>query len=297
LNTWLPALINGVAIGGLYALFALSVVILHRGAMIVNFAHGNVAMVLAFISYEVMNVLGVGPWPALLICLPISALLVITIHLGVITPRRDAIGASDDSLNTLFRTLALMLLLYAIAQRIWGPGEPYVFKSLFTGAGFKIGGYRVSALQIGALGMAIALSLGLGLLVQRTNWGLLMRATSSGRPTASLLGVRVMTVELISWVIAGMLLLVVGMMFASFYSLSVNLMTAVLLQGFTAAILGGLNSFRGALVGGLFVGIMNSELAVYAGPEWQAIGALVVMMAVLLVRPAGIFGSALVERV
>jgi branched-chain amino acid transport system permease protein len=291
MSLWSLALINGVAIGGLYGLFALSVVVLHRTTGIVNFAQGNVSMFLAFLVYEVMTRAGLNPWVALLLLLPVGALFGGAIHIGIVMPFR-----SDDHLNVLFRTLALMLLLFAVAQRIWGAHEPYYLKSLFGLGGVDIGSYRVSALQIGALCTAIVLAGLFGVFLFRTRLGLMMRASSSDRAAARVLGVNVGLADLTAWAVTGMFCLVLGMLFATFYSLNVELMGGVLIKGFTAAILGGLNSLRGALVAGLLIGIIDSELGVYASPEWQSIAAFLIMGSVLLIRPEGIFQRVIAER-
>lgn len=291
MSLWELAGIDGIAIGGLYGLFALSIVVLHRATGLVNFAQGNVAMFLAFIAYEFSGRLGWGPWLALLVALPIGAAFGSSIHLFVITPKRG-----EDNLNALFRTLALTLLLFAVAQRIWGAHEPYYFKSLFGNGGVQIGMYRVSHLQIGALAMAIGLALIFGQFLLRTPLGLMMRASSADRRTAQILGVNVAVSDATAWAITGMFCVVIGMLFSTFYSLNVELMGSVLLKGFTASVLGGLNSLRGALVAGLFIGILDSELSVYTAPEWQTIAAFAIMGGVLLLRPEGLFQRVIADR-
>jgi branched-chain amino acid transport system permease protein len=288
----LPAIINGLAVGGLYSLFALSIVVIYNTGGSINFAQGNMAMFVAFLIYEGMQHLHYSVEAALPLGLVVGAGFGFLIHRVVILPRR-----SSDHLNQLFRTLGLGLLLYALAEFFWGQGEPYSFPSALGNGGFQLGTYRVSWLQAGMLGIALVLALCFALFLRGTTWGLMLRMIASDRDVASMIGLRASRVESISWCIVGAFAAVTGILFAAFFSLSGDMMDNFLIFGFTAALLGGLTSLRGAIVGGLLIGVVDSVMSVYAKPEWDSLTLLAIMLVVMFYRPSGLFGQAVVSRV
>jgi branched-chain amino acid transport system permease protein len=190
-----------------------------------------------------------------------------------------------------------MMLLFAVAKRLWGAYEPYRFPSLFGDGGFTIAGYRVLWLRVGILGIALGLAGVFALFLRLPRIGLMFRVVASDRAAARLIGIPVHRVEAVAWALSAAFALAVGMLFAPLFSLSSDMMSGFLLTGFTAALLGGLTSFRGALVAGILVGIMDSELSLYASTEWRAVATFAVMLGVLLLRPAGLFGRQAVIRV
>lgn len=295
----LRGMISGLALGALYAIFALSIVLLYRTANLINFAQGNMAAFLAFIANSVIaSTLALSLGLSALMTVAIGALLGIAVQFLVIYPKRGTERDDlDVHLNLLFRTMGLMLFLFALMKLIWGRFEPYRFPSIFGEGSVDIAGFRVSYLEIGAVLTATVLASAFGALIKYTRAGLMIRAVASDRGVARLLGVRVVAVETLSWAIAGALAAVVGMMFAAQYSLYSEVMEPFLFKAFTAALLGGLSSFGGAIVGGLLIGVIDAELALFATTELRTIASLAIMIGVLLIRPNGLFGRERPERV
>jgi branched-chain amino acid transport system permease protein len=288
----LPAIINGLAIGGLYSLFALSIVVIFNTGGSINFAQGNMAMFVAYLIYESMQHLHYSVELALPLGLVVGAGFGFMVYRLIILPRR-----SPDHLNQLFRTLGLGLLLYALAEFFWGQGEPYSFPSALGNGGFQLGSYRVSWLQAGMLGIALVLALCFAAFLRGSRWGLMLRMVASDRDVASMIGVRASRIESISWCIVGAFAAVTGILFAAFFSLSGDMMDNFLIFGFTAALVGGLTSLRGAIAGGLLIGVVDSVMSVYSKPEWDSLTLLGIMLVVMYFRPSGLFGQTVVNRV
>lgn len=290
MGIWFPALINGIFAGALYGLFAMGFVVLYRMAGIVHLGQGNMAMFLTFIGYALMVAFGLPVWVVLIAAMAIGVILGLVVHVIFMAPLRRR-----GLLNPLIRTLALLLLFFAIAELVWGPGEPYRFPPLIDG-GFFVAGYRVVWIQVLGLIISIAVAFAFRAFLTQTDWGLRIRAVASDRETASLIGIRALVVEGVGWGVIGLFCGVVGVLFAPLTELSAIMMEGFLIKAFLAAIIGGLTSFMGPLVGGLLIGVITSELTVYFVPEWANISMLLFMVVVLLVRPAGIFGHEEIRR-
>lgn len=291
MNIALQAFVNGIAVGALYGLCALAIVVLYRTTSLVNFAQGNMAMFMSFLALAAMRYVDLPLWLIFIIALPAGAVFGGLVYALVMRPR-----PSSDHYNELFRTLGVSLLLFAIAKNTWGSMEPYPFPSLVTGR-FEVFGFFVQWLQVLNFLIAIGLAVGFALFLQTPRLGLMMRAVALDKEVATLLGVRVRVVELSAWMLVGALAAAFGMLLSPLYSLSSEMMEPFLLKGFAAALLGGLTSFRGALIAGLAVGVIDAEVAVFAGDEWRDIASFIVILGVLLIRPAGIFGQIKVQRV
>jgi branched-chain amino acid transport system permease protein len=287
----LQALVNGVVLGALYGLFALSIVVLYRTTSVVNFAQGNMSMFLAFVALFALIPTGMPIVVTFVLAILVGVLAGALIYGVVMRPR-----PSNDHYNELFRTMGLSLLLFAVAKATWGPSEPYTFPSLVEG-GFEVFGFRVQFVQALTLVIALVLAGIFALFLRTPRIGLMMRAVSLDKEVSTLLGIRVRMVELAAWMIAGGLGAAIGILFAPQYSLSSEMMEPFLLKGFAAALLGGLTSFRGAIVAGLAIGVIDALVAVFLGQEWRDMASFVVILGVLLLRPAGLFGTARIVRV
>jgi branched-chain amino acid transport system permease protein len=290
-NLLLPALVNGVALGALYGLFALTIVLLYRTTSVVNFAQGNMAMFIAFVALFFLLPTGLPPIVVFVLALVVGAVFGAIIYAVVMRPR-----PSRDHYNELFRTMGLSLLLFALAKAFWGPREPYSFPALVDGS-FALLGFQVQWMQVVALLIALLLAGGFALFLRTPKVGLMMRAVAYDKDVSTLLGIRVRVVELVAWILVGAMGAALGLLFAPLYSVSSEMMEPFLLKAFAAALLGGLTSFRGAVVAGLLMGVVDSLVAVYLGNEWRDIVSFVVILGVLLIRPAGLFGRAEIVRV
>lgn len=293
MSVLLPAIVNGVVIGALFGLLGLSIVLVFRTTGVGNFAAGNMSMFASFIVFMVVvRRLGVGTRAGFLLGIVLGAVFGLLIYWVVIAPR-----SGWGHLNVTFRTLGLFALLFAVASRLWGDAEPYTVEGLFPRGTVNVLGLFVGYNQLGAAGVTAVMAAGLLGFFSLTDTGLIMRAVASDRDVAILIGIDVRRVELIAWTLAGALGAVGGMLIAPITLLGTDMMDLFLIEAFTAVILGGIYSFAGAIVGGLIVGVLYSVSGVYFNPEVQYVLSLFILVLMLLLRPAGIFGTARPVRV
>jgi branched-chain amino acid transport system permease protein len=276
--------LNGLANGAIYAAVALSLVLIWRATRILNFAQAGMLMFTTFIAWALIEA-GASYWIGFL------AGLVSGLILGAVVERvvvRWVEGAPP--LNAIIVTLGLLVLLESVAGMIWG-GNPKSFPPAFSIAGYHVGGRAVlfSPTDLFTVLVVAGLMLAVALLFRRTNLGLRMRAAAFAPEVARLLGVRVGHMFTVGWALASMAGSLAGLLVAPDVFVAPNNFDAVLVFGFAAAVLGGLESPPGALVGGLVMGLALSYVSGYAGASTTTLGALVILIAVLMVRPEGLF--------
>jgi branched-chain amino acid transport system permease protein len=282
----------GTANGMVYAAVALALVLIWRGTRIVNFAQGGLAMITTFIAYSVVQH-GGSYWLALGVAVLAGLLIGAVAERVLIRPVEN-----KPPLNAVIVTLGLLVLLQALAGMIYG-GTPRSFSPAFGIRGFAVGDRRLlfSPADLFTVLAVVVVMLALALLFRRTALGLRMRATAFAPEVARLLGVRVTRTLTLGWALAAAVGALAGVLVAPSTFVGPNQFDAVLVFGFTAAVLGGLDSPLGAVVGGLLLGLTLSYVSGYAGSDVVTLGALVVLIAVLMVRPAGLFGTTGARRV
>jgi branched-chain amino acid transport system permease protein len=282
----------GTANGMVYAAVALALVLIWRGTRIVNFAQGGMAMITTFVAYSIVQ-RGGSYWLALGVAVVAGLLLGALAERLLIRPVEN-----KPPLNAVIVTLGLLVFLQAVAGMIFG-GTPRSFSPAFDIRGFPVGDRRLlfSPADLFTVVAVVLVMAALALLFRRTALGLRMRATAFAPEVARLLGVRVARTLTVGWALAAAVGALAGVLVAPSTFVGPNQFDAVLVFGFTAAVLGGLDSPVGAVVGGLLLGLALSYLSGYAGSDVVTLGALVVLIAVLMVRPAGLFGSTGARRV
>jgi branched-chain amino acid transport system permease protein len=292
MDRFIDLTLNGLSNGAIYAAVALSLVLIWRSTRILNFAQAGMLMVTTFIAWALIDH-GAGYW------LAFFAALLAGLALGAVIERvliRRVEGAPP--LNAIVVTLGLLVLLEALAGMIWG-GNPKSFPPAFSIAGYKIGGRAVlfSPFDLFTVLVVGALMLALVLLFRRSALGLQMRAAAFAPEVARLLGVRVGRMFTLGWALASMAGSLAGVLVAPSVFVSPSSFDTVLVFGFTAAVLGGLESPPGAVVGGVVLGVALSYVSGYLGASVVTLGALVILVAVLMVRPSGLFAHAAERRV
>jgi branched-chain amino acid transport system permease protein len=291
-DRFLDLTLNGIANGAIYAAVALSLVLIWRSTRILNFAQAGMLMLTTFIAWALID--AGAPYVVGFVAALASGLL-----LGAVVERtiiRPVEGAPP--LNAVIVTLGLLVLLEAVAGMIWG-GQPKSFPPAFSIKGYEIGGRGVlfSPFDLFTVLVVAALMLALVGLFRFTDLGLRMRAAALEPEVARLLGVRVGRMFTAGWALASMAGSLAGLLVAPAVFVAPPNFDAVLVFGFTAAVLGGLESPPGALVGGLLLGLALSYISGYLGSEVVTLGALVILIAVLMVRPTGLFTRESVRRV
>jgi branched-chain amino acid transport system permease protein len=284
--------LNGISTGSVYAASALALVLIWRATRIVNFAQGGMFMFTTFIALAVINS-GASYWLALAVAL-VSGLV-----LGALVERllvRRVEGGPP--LNAVIVTLGLLLLLQAAAGMIWG-NTPRSYPPAFSIRGYEVGGTRLlfapndTFIVLVVLGVALALRV----LFQGTRIGLQMRAAAFRPEIARLLGVRVGRMFTIGWALASLVGSLAGVLIAPYVFVGPNQFDPLLVFGFTAAVIGGLDHPAGAVVGGILLGVVLSYVSGYEGSSLVTLAALVVLIVVLMIRPGGLFSSTRERRV
>jgi branched-chain amino acid transport system permease protein len=285
--------VAGLASGGIYASLALALVLIYRTTRVVNFAQGEMAMFTTFIAWALMD-RGLGFWPAFALTLALAFVGGVAIERVVIRPVEGA-----PVLTVVIVTIGLALLLNGLAAAIWG-SEVKSFRSAFSTRAIDVGGVAVSVQDLGVIAVSLVLVVVLWLFFRFTKLGLALRAAAVNPDESRLVGVRVGWMLALGWGLAALLGAVAGMLVAPTVFLEPNMMRAILLYAFAAAVLGGMDSPVGAVVGGLAFGVIQNLVETYVeeiGATLRLPVALALLLLVLLVRPQGLFGRAAVSRV
>ena len=283
----------GIREGAIYAGLALAIVIIYRSTRVINFAQGEMATFTTFIAWSLMNH-GLSFWTAFPIVLALAFTGGVAIERIVIRPVEDA-----PVLTIVIVTLGLALLLNGLTSVIWG-GANRQFHGPFSTRTIDVAGVPVSVQDIGIVLVSIGLVALLALFFRFTKVGLALRAAAVNPDSSRLVGIRVGWTFALGWGIAAVLGAVAGMMIAPVVFLDPNMMQTILLYAFAAAVLGGLDSPIGAVVGGLLLGVTITLLGRYVGFLGSTLklpAALMLIFIVLLVRPSGLFGRVAVRRV
>jgi branched-chain amino acid transport system permease protein len=284
--------LNGISVGFIYSAFALCLVLIFRATRIINFGQGAQAMITTFIALEVLR--GTDSyWLALLAALVSGFVLGGLVERLIVRPVE-----TGPEINAVIVTLGLFVGFVALAAILFGNSFEG-FAAPFSVEGIRIGGATVNLTPnniYNVIAVLIAMALLLGLF-RYTSLGLQMRASAFGQEVARLLGVRVGHMLTLGWALAGMFGSLAGILIAGGGFISPAFMDGVVVFGFVAAVLGGLDSFIGAVVGGLVLGLTTNYVQGYVGQELQTLAALAILMTVLLVKPGGLFSSSVARRV
>jgi len=286
----LQYLLNGIATGALYSVIALGIVLVYRTSRLLNFAHGDLAMVAVFLVWSFSRPLGFPG--AVAVALLAATALGAAFSFGVLQQVKEA-----TLLGQVVLTLGFSQVLSGAALVVWGADSkpfPFPLSSVVT---YRLGGAVISQLTLGSLVIALVLMAGLYLLIQQTRVGLAMRAYSQDPEAARLLGLPTRRLLAFTWGVAALLGTAAGMLLAPVTFLHPYFMLTPFLKGFTAAVLGGLDSVPGAIVGGLLLGVMESLFAGYVSLRFVSTLSFALIVVMLLVRPEGLLGRVFQRRV
>jgi len=291
MNALFSQLLAGLAAGGIYASLALALVMIYRSTHHVNFAQGEMAMFSTFIASMLLQA-GWPYWAAFCATVLIAFAMGAAFEALLIRRVREA-----PVLAIVVVFIALLMILHSLAGWLFGYAIRS-FPSPFPQGAPGFGGGLLSPHQLGAIGVTLLMLVAMYLFFRYSPLGLAMRATAENPVSSRLVGVRVNRMLALGWGLAGAIGAVAGMMVAPVVFLDVHMMSGVLLYAFAAAVLGGIGSAPGAVVGGFVVGVLENLLGTYVvGAELKLTVALVLIVGVLVVRPSGLFGKAVVVRV
>jgi branched-chain amino acid transport system permease protein len=288
----IPQLVaSGLALGSIYALLALSLVLINKATDIVNFAQGEMAMFGTFICFWLLTRAGLPLLLVLVLAVPIGALIGMATERVVMRPLQAA-----PQVNALIATIGLWMLFHHAAGWIWGY-DPVRFPSLFSPDPVNVLGTRVAQNSLGIIGVSLVVVVLLYLFFEHTRTGIAMRAASMNARAAQLMGVNVGRVALTAWGLASAISVVSGLLIAPLTFLDFEMMFAVLLKAFAGAILGGFSSLPGAVVGCLVIGVVENLFAAYVSTAFKDAFAFAIIIAVLMVRPQGLFTREVAKKV
>ena len=284
--------LGGIAVGMIYAAIALSLVLIWRGTRVLNYSQGGMAMFTTYVAWVVIRDTGnywLGFFAALAAGLALGAVLESTVV-------RPTMGKAP--LNSVIVTIGLLILLEGVAGIIYG-GQYRSFPAAFSVQGLKIGsfGLGISEADLFTAAAVLAAALALFLVFEYTSVGLRLRATAFSPGVSRLLGIRIGRVLTLGWALAGLFGALAGVLVTPSTFLYPNSMDAIFVLGFTAAVIGGLDSPVGAVIGGVLLGVLLSYAGGYLGSNLVLVYGLAALLLVLMIRPSGLFSGAATRRV
>jgi len=281
---------SGLATGGIYASLALALVMIYQSTNHINFAQGEMAMFSTYLAWNMINA-GLPYWWAFLFTVALSFVAGVVIERVIIRPVENA---PVLSVVTVF--IALLVIFNSVAGWIYtytikSFPSPFPERALF-------GNRFISAHELGAIAITLAVLVVLYLFFRFTPLGLAMRAAAQNATSSRLVGIRVGWMLALGWGLAAAVGAVAGMLIAPIVYLDPNMMSGVLLYAFAAALVGGIDNPFGAVLGGFLVGVLENLMGAYViGTELKLTVALVLIIGVLLFKPTGLFGRVFITRV
>jgi branched-chain amino acid transport system permease protein len=289
--------LNGLSLGMIYAAVALALVMIWRATRIVNFAQGGMLMLTTFIAWDLVQVHDVNWWVGLVAAMAAGLVIGAVAERLLVRPVENG-----PPLNAVIVTLGLLIFLQALAGMIWGNAQSHSYPPKFSFIGYKVGD-RTLSFSPNDLFIVVSVTVvvvALYFLFQRTPVGLRMRAAAFSPEVARMLGVRVGRMLTAGWALAAGLGALAGVLAAGTtagYVQPVGPFDALLVYGFTAAVIGGLDSPVGAVVGGVVLGLLLSYADAYISNQIQTMYAFLILIAVLMVKPNGLFARTATRRV
>lgn len=284
--------VGGLAVGSLYSLVALGIVLLYRTSRVLNFAHGELA---TFGTFVVFTLLTSARWPFAAASaggLAAAAVIGAAFFFLIIRPAKES-----TLLGKIVITLGLALVLQGTAVLLWGTDPKTLPFPLSDVKVYRLGEVVVSQISVGSSIVGLALMAGLYVLVQHSRIGLAMRAVSQNAIAAQVLAIPVRQILVLTWGLASGLGAAAGILLAPVTLLDPYMMLDPFLKGFAAAVVGGIDSMPGAAIGGVLLGIAEALFAGYISVKFKTTLAFLIIIAVLVLRPEGLLGREYKRRV
>jgi branched-chain amino acid transport system permease protein len=286
----LHVLVVGILLGGIYGLVSIGLNLIFGVIRVVNFAHGELVMLGMYGAFLAYSMLGLDPYVSVLIVVPALFVFGLVIQRLVIEPLQS------ESMMQMFATFALLTILQNVVLA-FTRGEGYSVPTKVASLGLELGDIRITATRLIILVSVTAIAVLLHLFLQRTLIGKSIRAVTQDRQAARLLGINVERTFMVTFGIGAALAGLAGALIAPIYTLSPGIGGNFILAAFAVVVLGGLGSVAGAYFGGMIVGIVEAFAGYYIDPELKQAIWFLIFLAVLVVRPTGLFGQVGAEEI
>ncbi|MDD1501378.1 MULTISPECIES: branched-chain amino acid ABC transporter permease [unclassified Lysinibacillus] len=289
---WIQQLVNGISLGSIYALIALGYTMVYGIIKLINFAHGDVFMIGAFIGFYAMAKWELGFFPALLLAMTVCAIFGVLIERIAYKRLRNA-----TRIAALITAIGVSLLIEYTTIFFRG-AQPAAYPDVIKNKSFDIFGVQISSTSILILSVSIVLMILLQFIVHKTKIGKAMRAVSHDADAARLMGINVDNTISATFAIGSALAGAAGVIFGVYYTKIDPLMGVIPgVKAFIAAVLGGIGIIPGAMVGGMLLGVVESFVSALGFSLWRDAAAFVILILILIFRPSGIFGKNAREKV
>ncbi|MBI5720777.1 MAG: branched-chain amino acid ABC transporter permease [Rubrivivax sp.] len=290
MDFFLQLLVSGIAAGLVYGFIGMGFAMIYRATGVVNFAQGELMMLVAYIAFTLAATFKLGFWPLLFATVVVSVLIGLVIEVLLIRPM-----LGQPVFATVMVTIGLAVIIRSVVVLLWG-ADPMPLATGLSRDPIRFGPAGVYPAQLYALGIMAAVVAGLWAFFRYSRVGIAMRATANLQTVALLMGIDVKRIFALSWALSAMLAAIAGVLVGVIYDLEPG-MWLVGLRSFPAVILGGLDSVFGAALGGVLIGVVENMSEGYIGRGMKEIAGFVLILVVLMVRPYGLFGRPDIERV
>jgi branched-chain amino acid transport system permease protein len=290
MDTFIQLTVSGLANGAILALAALGFVLIYKASGVINFAQGQFLLIGAYVVWALTVDAGLH-W-----ALAIAGAIGVAVVLGLLVERlilRPLVG--EPTISVIMVTIGLAQVLGALVQIIWGT-QPHPFPEFIPDDVVSIAGARTGENRLWALGLVVLALVAFAVFFQRSRYGIAMRAVADDQQAALTMGISVRRTFALAWALAGVSAVVGGILVANLIGVSGEVSSIGLLV-FPVVIVGGLDSVPGAVVGGAIIGLLTAYTGGYLGGGLDAVIPYVALVAILLVRPYGLFGEVRIERV
>lgn len=277
-------IVNGLLIGGIYALISIGLNLIFGVTNVVNFAHGEFLMISMYISYWMLTLFGVDPYVSIVIVLPLMFLLGVLVQRVVIQQLLDAPHAMQ-----IFATVGLSIIMLNGALLLWSADYRPTSTS-YSSAVLALGQIQVSVPKLVGFGLAVAITVALFLFIKFTPVGRAIRATAQDQSAAMLMGVDVKKIYWLAFGLGSAAVGAAGVILSPMYFVFPSVGTYFVLTAFVVVVLGGLGSMNGAFLGGLLMGLVETFSGYFINPAFKELGYFALFILVLIFRPKGLFG-------
>lgn len=286
----LELIYSGVAIGAIYGLMAMAFALTYKATGLLNFAQGELGMLIAYISWSISVSMGTSTWAL------VGGAIVSSVVLGLLIERlimRKMIG--QPVFSAVLVTVGMGVIITSVVLMIWG-GDQKTVEAAYASDIVDVGGLRMRVSQMAVIVVLLVSLAVTNVFFRYSRFGIAMRAVAADQRTASLMGISIARVQAVAWAVSSLLAGLAGLFFAISFELSPTIFSLGL-KAFPATVFGGLDAVIGSGASGIFIGVFENLVGGYIAPLFKEIAGFLLILVILMVRPFGLFGQRDIERV